>query len=71
MGSYLKYEDLKPIIQARYPSFAILDAQIDWKFNHFKINLSVNNIFDKQYYDLGNIPQAGFWLMSGISYTLK
>jgi len=71
MGSYLKYENLKPTTQVPYADFSILDARINWKINDFLINLSVNNIFDKQYYDLGNVPQSGFWMMTGISYTLK
>ncbi|MDU1903878.1 MAG: TonB-dependent receptor [Dysgonomonas sp.] len=71
MGNYLKYEDLKPTTQVPYADFSILDARINWKINDFLINLSVNNIFDKQYYDLGNVPQSGFWMMTGISYTLK
>lgn len=71
MGSYLKYEDLKPTEQAPYPAFSTLDVQINWKLKDFVINLTANNIFNKKYFDLGNIPQAGFWLMGGVSYTLK
>lgn len=71
MGSYLKYEDLKPTTQAPYPAFSVVDVRINWKINNFLINLTANNIFDKQYFDLGNIPQAGFWMMTGVSYTLK
>lgn len=71
MGSYLKYENLKPTTQVPYPAFSVLDARINWKINDFLVNLSVNNLFDKKYYDLGNVPQAGFWMMAGVSYTLK
>ncbi|SHF29934.1 TonB-dependent receptor plug domain-containing protein [Dysgonomonas macrotermitis] len=71
MGSYLKYEILKPTQQTPYPAFATLDVQINWKLKDFTLNMSANNIFDKKYFDLGNIPQAGFWLIGGISYTLK
>lgn len=71
MGTYLKYESLKPTRQEPYPSFATLDLQINWKLKDFVATATVNNIFDRKYFDLGNIPQAGFWLMAGISYTLK
>lgn len=71
MGTYLKYEDLKPTVQAPYPAFSTLDVQLNWKMQDFVVNLSANNLFDKKYFDLGNVPQAGFWLMGGISYTLK
>ena len=71
MGTYLKYEDLKPTVQVPYPAFSTLDVRLDWKFQDFAINLTANNIFNKKYFDLGNVPQAGFWLIGGISYTLK
>jgi len=71
MGSYVKYEDLKPARTENYPTFSTLDLQINWKIKDFVVNLTANNIFDKKYVDLGNIPQAGFWIITGVSYTLK
>lgn len=72
MGRYLKYENTKPATtQTPYPAFSTLDLQLNWKVRDFSINLTANNIFDKKYFDLGNVPQAGFWLIGGISYTLK
>lgn len=71
MGSYLKYEDLKPTTQEAYPAFSTVDMCLNWKVNkQIGINLSINNLFDKRYFDLGNIPQAGFWMIGGLSYTL-
>lgn len=71
MGTYLKYENLKPTTQQPYPYFSTLDLQINWKLKDFVATATVNNIFDRKYFDLGNIPQAGFWLMAGLSYTFK
>ena len=71
MGTYLQYEALKPTTARSYPSFSTLDLRIDWKLKDFNLNLTANNIFDKKYFDLGNIPQAGFWLIGGISYTFR
>ena len=71
IGTYLKYENLKPTTQQAYPYFSTLDLQINWKLKDFVATATVNNIFDRKYFDLGNIPQAGFWLMAGLSYTLK
>lgn len=71
MGEYLKYEYLKPTTRQPYPHFSTLDLQINWKLKEFMVTGSANNIFDKKYFDLGNIPQAGFWLMAGVSYTFK
>jgi vitamin B12 transporter len=71
MGSYLKYEEAKPTKEQPYPAFSVLDLRVDWKLKGLNINLTANNIFDKKYFDLGNVPQAGFWFVGGISYTLK
>lgn len=71
MGTYLKYENLKPTVRQPYPYFSTLDLQINWKLKDFVVTATANNIFDRKYFDLGNIPQAGFWLMTGVSYTLK
>ncbi len=70
MGTYLKYENLE-VTQRPYPYFSTLDLQINWRLKDCVVNATVNNIFDRKYFDLGNIPQAGFWLMAGVSYTLK
>lgn len=71
MGTYLKYENLKPTTQQPYPYFSTLDLQVNWKLKDFVVNATANNIFNRKYFDLGNIPQAGIWLMAGVSYTLE
>ena len=71
MGEYVKYENLVATTTEPFSPFATLDLQLNWVLKDFKINLTANNIFDKKYIDLGNIPQSGFWLIGGVSYTLK
>lgn len=71
MGGYLKYENLKPTTEVDYPAFSTLDVRFNYKLKSFNFTLDLNNIFDTHYYDLGNIPQPGFWLIGGLSYTLK
>lgn len=70
-GSYIKYENLKAGESVKYPIFSTLDISLSYTYEHFNINLDLNNLYNTKYYDLGNIPQAGFWLIGGISYTLK
>jgi iron complex outermembrane receptor protein len=69
-GSYTKYEN-GSFHETTYPAFALLDVKVNWNINSLKIYLSINNVFDKSYYDLGNLPQPGFWLNGGISWTLE
>ncbi|MCR4764731.1 MAG: TonB-dependent receptor [Bacteroidaceae bacterium] len=52
-----------------YGAYSLLDAQLEWKTNRYKLYFEVNNLFDKIYYDYGNVPQPGRWLMVGGSYT--
>lgn len=71
MGSYLKYEDLKPVIQKPFSAFSTLDLKINYFYRNFNFTVNLNNIYDTDYFDLGNIPQPGFWLTGGVSYTFK
>ncbi|WP_108821926.1 TonB-dependent siderophore receptor [Dysgonomonas sp. Marseille-P4361] len=72
MGVYEKYhgKDIKPTIE-HYPAFSTLDLKLNYEYKDIVFKLSLNNIYDTYYYDRGNIPQSGFWLMGGISYTIK
>jgi len=69
-GSYTKYEN-GSFHEEAYPAFALLDVKLDWNFDLFKVYLSINNLFDQSYYDLGNLPQPGFWLVGGVAWTFK
>ncbi|MDR1782876.1 MAG: TonB-dependent receptor [Dysgonamonadaceae bacterium] len=66
-GTYTEYSDAKPTgREVDYAPFAILDSKLNLKVNSFDIYLKLNNIFNTSYYDLGNIPQPGFWAMAGV-----
>lgn len=69
-GSYIKYENLAPTGKEDYPSFTTLDLKLNYQIDKANIYVNFNNIYDTRYFDLGNIPQAGFWLMGGISYSI-
>ncbi|MCD7971179.1 MAG: TonB-dependent receptor [Candidatus Azobacteroides sp.] len=71
MGTYTKYVDLKPAYEEPYQAYGVLDAKINWQNNNWQAYLEATNIFDKAYYDVGNIPQPGFWLMGGVKYTFN
>lgn len=71
MGSYLHYEASKPTIEQPFGSYSTLDVRFNYKLKLLNLTLDLNNIFDKKYQDLGNIPQPGFWLIGGVAYTLQ
>lgn len=50
-----------------YEPFWLIDWKLSRQYPKFDIHLTINNIFDKTYIDLGNIPQPGRWIKAGIS----
>lgn len=71
MGQYDVYEGMNVIDRKDYPSYSTLDVKLNYKYNDLNIFVNINNIYDTEYFDRGSIPQAGFWLTGGISYTFK
>lgn len=70
-GSYTRYVDLKADKEIPYPSFGLLDLKILWNTPNYKLFAEANNLLNATYYDLGNIPQPGFWAKIGVSYRIN
>ncbi|MDR1160973.1 MAG: TonB-dependent receptor [Tannerellaceae bacterium] len=71
MGTYEKFVDLEKAGDEPFPSFSTLDVKLNYPYKAVIFNLCLNNLYNTTYFDLGNIPQPGFWLTGGISYTLR
>ena len=50
--------------------YSLLDAKIGYDFPHMNLYLRANNLLNRTWYDFGDIPQPGFWLMAGVSCKL-
>ena len=50
--------------------YALLDAKLNYAFPHLNIYVRANNLLDRTWYDFGDIPQPGLWLMAGVSCKL-
>ncbi|MFA6705250.1 MAG: TonB-dependent receptor [Bacteroidales bacterium] len=70
MGEYLKYIDNQPTQKTIYPAFSILDLSLNYNYKKLKLYLNINNVFNTEYFDLGNIPQPGIWAIVGVSISL-
>ncbi|MDR1746820.1 MAG: TonB-dependent receptor [Tannerella sp.] len=70
MGVYRRYENGTDAGLYPYPAFSTLDLKLNYVFKQFTFYVNMNNLYDTQYYDIGNVPQAGFWLMGGITYRI-
>jgi iron complex outermembrane receptor protein len=71
MGTYEKFENLEKVGDEPYPAFSVLDLKLGYPCKAFHFHLSLNNLGNTRYFDRGNIPLPGFWLMGGVSYLLR
>lgn len=51
-----------------YKPYGLLDLRLSYTSRHIGLYLEGNNLTSHRYYDLGNVLQPGFWLMSGVKY---
>ena len=50
--------------------YALLDTKLSYDFPHLNLFLRANNLLNRTWYDFGDIPQPGLWLMAGASCKL-
>ena len=60
------YNDLQGQLHS-YGSYGILDANLAWTAPHYTVYLKGNNLLDRDFVDVGNVPQPGTWVMGGVS----
>lgn len=53
-----------------YGSFGQLNLKLQWEEKQWKLYMQGNNLTDKQYYDIANVPQPGCWFMVGAKYAI-
>jgi vitamin B12 transporter len=62
-GGYIEDVDYLP--------FWLISTRLSCKvFNNSTIFLEINNLFDNEYVDFGNIPQPGRWMRAGVKITI-
>lgn len=70
-GSYEKYVSKAATGEiVGYKPYSVLDAKLSWNGKAYTIFLEADNLLDKTYYDLGNIPQPGFWFRLGATFRI-
>ena len=50
--------------------YSLVDAKLKWDAPKYSVYLKANNLLDADYFDFGDIPQPGIWLLAGFSITL-
>ncbi len=67
-GTYTKFENMVSVGEVNYDPFWVFDGKISFKQKGFTLFATINNIFDVEYNDIGNVIQPGRWLKTGITY---
>ncbi|MCD8318902.1 MAG: TonB-dependent receptor [Paraprevotella sp.] len=73
MGYYIRYADPQDETGTLTPyrPYALLDLRLQWRTPHYQLYVEGNNLTNHTYYDVGNIPQPGFWFKVGGSYRFN
>ena len=50
--------------------YSLLDAKIGYDFPRLNLYLRDNNLLNRTWYDFGDIPQPGLWVIVGVSCKL-
>lgn len=53
-----------------YKPYWLFEGKVRWQSNSWELYLSVNNIFNKNYYSIGNIATPGRWIKAGVSKNI-
>ncbi|MDO5759979.1 MAG: TonB-dependent receptor [Bacteroidota bacterium] len=70
-GQYVSYQNNNAGEYKDYRPFFTMDANLDYSLNSMiNVYLSITNIFDKEYYEIGNIPQPGRWTIFGVKFQI-
>lgn len=51
--------------------YALLDAKLNYDFPRVSLYLRVNNLLNRTWYDFGDIPQPGCWLIGGVAVKIS
>ena len=66
-GTYLRSLDN---VELEYKPYVLCDLKLSWRTEYYTLYAEANNLFDTEYFDFGELPQAGRWLKIGVRVTL-
>lgn len=63
------YVDANGVVSS-YKPFWTLDLKVYWQGKRVTVFAQANNLFDRDYYDYGGLPQPGRWILGGVKLKL-
>jgi vitamin B12 transporter len=70
-GGFSHYENGSYAVETPYQPFWIADIKTSYKIKDLQTYVSVSNLLNNEYYDLGNVVQPGSWIKAGITYDFN
>jgi iron complex outermembrane receptor protein len=70
-GTYTLFENGNWGREVDYDPFWIFDGKVNYSIKKIDFYVSVNNILNLNYVDIGNVVQPGRWTKVGISYQIN
>jgi iron complex outermembrane receptor protein len=67
-GHFLRSSDN---VQVEYKPFLLTDLRIIWQKGGWQVFAEAANLFDREYYDMGELERPGRWIKGGVNFTLK
>ncbi|PKP35779.1 MAG: hypothetical protein CVT98_10015, partial [Bacteroidetes bacterium HGW-Bacteroidetes-15] len=67
-GTYTEYPSNNEVA---YEPFFLFNVRTKYEINSLNVFVDINNLLNKKYSDLGNIPQSGRWISIGLNYKLE
>lgn len=68
-GSYIVYKDKKSTGETLpYPTYGVADFRASYQWRLFQVFASVNNLFNKKYFDFGSVEQPGINGLIGVTF---
>jgi len=67
VGSYQSSTDNALV---EYKPFLMTDLRVTWKHQNWRFFAEATNLFDVEYYDMGELARPGRWIKGGIQLTL-
>lgn len=68
-GSYIVYKDKKSTGETLpYPTYGVADFKASYQWKLFQFFASVNNLFNKKYFDFGSVEQPGITGLIGVTF---
>lgn len=70
-GTFTLYTDGNWAEETPYRPFWQFDLNLKYQKRNFGVYAGAKNIFNKQYFDIGNVIQPGRWIKAGVTYNVN